>query len=128
MGECMSAPPVTRLLLRARDAGITVRVDRGDLVVWPTRALTPELREELLRHKPDLLKALTWRESDAHALLQDAIAYLSEFYVGGLDAHEDAVNDAFHERDMFALRIAVREWVQARVAAYKARERDRGAA
>ena len=124
----MNGSPVTRLLLKARDAGLRLEVEDDTLVVSPADKLTLELREELLRHKPELLKALAWRESDAHKLLKDAMAYLSEFYVDGLDAHEDAVNEAFYERDMFALRVAVREWVQARVAMFRTQGRDRGAA
>lgn len=77
-----------------------------------------------------------WRESDAHVLLQDAAAYLAEFYVTAgrpgvdvddLDPFEDAIDYAMGRCDMFALRIAVREWVRAGVGLFKAK-RDRGAA
>lgn len=135
----MKAANLTRLLIRARDAGLTVQVDKvdnGDLFVWPVRALTPELRAELLRYKPELLKLLTWSESTAHTLLKDAAAYLNEFYLEagpecdlvGLDPHEAAIDAAMMESDMFALRCAVREWVRAGVAMFRSKERDRGAA
>ncbi len=115
---------LTPLLVRARDAGLTVRVDAGDLVVTPRAMLTPEIRAELLQHKPELVEALTWSESVAHTLLKDAMAYLAEFFIKSgsqagclvaLDRHEDAIDAAVAEEDMFALRVAVREWVQAGV-------------
>ncbi len=124
----MSAAKLTRLLVRVRDAGLTVQVDDGDLVVWPSRALTPGLQAELLEHKPELLELLTWSESKAHALLKDALAYLAEFDIEGLDTYEDAVNEAFAARDMFSLRLAVRGWVRAGVAMFREMERARGAA
>lgn len=111
----MSGANLTPLLVRVREAGLTLRADRGNLIYRPKDKLTPELREQLLRHKPDLLELLTWRESTAHALLKDAMSYLAEFYVAGsdlaaLDPHEERIDAAFHDRDMFALRVAVREW------------------
>lgn len=125
----MKAANLTPLLIRVRDAGLSVLVDAGDLEVWPVRALTPELKAELLRNKAELVELLTWSESKAHALLRDALAYLSEFdIVEGLEAHEDAVNEAFAARDMFVLRIAVREWAQAGRAMFAGTQVDRGAA
>lgn len=135
----MSGANLTSLLLRVRDAGMTLRVreETGGLVYSPADRLTGELREELVSHKPELLELLAWRESVAHELLQDAMAYLAEFYIEagspecelvGLDAYEDAVNEAFAARDMFRLRVAVREWVEAGLVAFRAKDRDRGAA
>jgi hypothetical protein len=136
----MRAASLTPLLLRARDAGLTLAADRGDLVITPRSALTPEIRAELLANKAELLDLLTWSEPVADALLKDAAAYLAEFFfeartpdchLAGLDAYEVAIDEAFYEQDMFALRIAVRAWVQAGVGMFRAnskQDRDRGAA
>ncbi len=58
----MSGANLTPLLIRLRDAGLIVEVEGDALAVWPVRALTPELRAELLEHKPELLELLTWSE------------------------------------------------------------------
>ena len=124
-----AATNLTPLLVRAHGAGLRLRAETGDLVAFPKALLTPELRSELLTHKPELLEALAWDEATADALLKDALAYLNEFYVKGgkpdfdleaLHNPEDRINEAFANRDMFALLIAVREWVQAVLAAFEA--------
>ncbi len=124
----MRAASLTPLLLRVRDAGLAVRVDGDDLVVTPRFKLTPEIRADLLRHKPELVELLAWNEKVADDLLKDAFAYLKEFFIEDPETHMDAVNEAFDKRDMFGLRIAVREWVSVRVAMFRATERDRGTA
>lgn len=128
----MSAASLTPLLVRARDAGLTVRADAGDLEVSPAAKLTPEIRAELLRHKPELVELLTWSESAAEDLLKNGLAYATEFAVdqdlGAHQDHQDAVNEAYYAQDMFALRVAVREWARACVAAFRAQQRDRGTA
>jgi hypothetical protein len=43
---------------RLRDAGLLVRPDGGDLVIWPASRLTPELVALARAHKPDLLALL----------------------------------------------------------------------
>jgi hypothetical protein len=74
-----------------------------------------------------LVEQLRWSESAAHALLKNAMAFLAEFHLkaGSLDctladlhAPEDRINEAFVERDMFALRIVVREWVEAELSSF----------
>ena len=124
---------LTPLLVRASEAGLRLRADAGDLVAVPRSQLTPKLRSELLAHKPELLEALAWNEAAADALLKDALAYLNEFYVKGgkpdfdlaaLHDPEDRINEAFANRDMFALRITVREWVQAGLAAFEAEGKE----
>lgn len=124
----MAAASLTPLLIRARDAGLSLGVEDGYVVVSPSARITPELRAEFLRHKPELVELLTWSEPVADALLADAFAYLSEFFTDDPEAQVDAVNEAFASRDMFRLRCAVREWVSARVTMYRAKERDRGTA
>jgi hypothetical protein len=46
------------LLVRLANAGLSVRIDGGDLVVKPVDKLTAELRSELLAAKPSLLATL----------------------------------------------------------------------
>lgn len=129
---------LTPLLIRVRDSGLSLRVreETGGLVYSPCSALIPELREELVAHKPELLEILTWRESTAHDLLKNAAAYLAEFYVDrrspdcdlmDLDSHEEAIDAAIAGQDMFALRVAVREWVLVALAAFKATDCAKGA-
>lgn len=133
----MSGVSVAPLLLQVRDAGLRLEVEGDALAVSPSDKLTSELREQLLRHKPELLKALTWRESEAHKLLKDATAHLAEFFIGtGLqtgdlmvpDPFEDRIDAAMVARDMFGLRIAVREWVEAGRREFDSKQTRRGTA
>ncbi|MDP6437839.1 MAG: condensation domain-containing protein, partial [Gammaproteobacteria bacterium] len=49
------------LIARLRDAGIRIRAVDGELELdAPRNALTEELRAELVRHKPNLLRLLSW--------------------------------------------------------------------
>ena len=49
------------LIARLRDSGIRIRAVNGDLELdAPRDALTDELRTELVRHKPNLLRLLSW--------------------------------------------------------------------
>jgi hypothetical protein len=133
----MRATNVTPVLLRARDAGLTVRVDGDALEVGPRSRLTPEIEAELLANKAALIEALAWTEEAADALLADATAYLNEFYVKAdkpdlaltdLDELEARVDVAYAEDDMFALRIAVRAWVRAGVDLFGMQQAKKGAA
>ncbi len=115
----MRGKNLTPLLVRVRDTGLTLRVAVGDLIVWPEARLTPALRAELVKHKPALVELLVWSETEAHKLIKDTLAYLAEFYLeagspecelSAMHAPEDRIDEAFVAEDMFALRIAVREW------------------
>jgi TubC N-terminal docking domain len=128
---------LTPLLIRVRGSGVTLAVEGDALAVSPRGALTPELRAELVRHKPELLELLAWRERYAYALIKDALAYLAEFYLeaGSPDcdlsamlAPEEEINEAFASRDMHLLRVAVRGWVEAGLGAFREMEGARGAA
>lgn len=123
---------LTPLLVRARNAGLSLRVKNGYLVVQPKELLTPELRVELAYHKPELLKLLVWDEKRAYALLEDAHAYIAASYTRArppdyaldvLDSHEEKIDEAFAQEDMSALRIAVREWVEAALRTFEAARR-----
>lgn len=51
------------------DAGITVRADGADLVLKPASAITPEVRETVVAHKPELLDFLHEAHATTEALL-----------------------------------------------------------
>jgi hypothetical protein len=133
----MRATNVIPVLLRARDAGLTVRVDGDSLEVGPRSRLTPEIEAELLANKAVLIEALVWTEQAADALLDDATAYLNEVYVKAdkpdcdltaLDELEVHVDLAYAEDNMFALRVAVRAWVRAGVYLFGTQQAKKGAA
>lgn len=56
------SPTISELLDRLRGEGITVEVRSGRLAVMPKGALTPDLREELRQHKPELVAQLAKRD------------------------------------------------------------------
>jgi hypothetical protein len=133
----LKCPNLTPLLIRARERGLRLTVDGQDLVYTPRWNMTPEVQAELLKHKPVLVDLLTWRESEAHKLVKDALSYLAEFYhkasspdchLGAMLDPEDLINEAFGARDMHLLRVAVRQWVEVGLEAFQGADRDRGAA
>ncbi|PLS86694.1 MAG: hypothetical protein CYG60_05905 [Actinobacteria bacterium] len=113
---------MNRLLVRARSADLTLEAKGGSVLVTPKTNLSPEMRDELRRVKGELSAYLRWDEEGAYALWKDALSYLAPFYreAGSPDfdleaLHEpwDRVEDAFACEDMFALRLAVHDWVLA---------------
>ncbi|MDP9480203.1 MAG: hypothetical protein M3R38_31835 [Actinomycetota bacterium] len=131
----MTAANLTPLLVRARDAGLTLRAEDGYIVATPKARLEPELREEIVRHKAGLLEALVWDEDAAYDLARKALSFLNDshqragapddFSLEPLDGPERRINAACEERDMFVLRIAYREWVQAGLEGVKRAQRAR---
>ncbi len=128
---------LTPLLVRARDAGLSLRAEDGCIVATPKALLAPELRCELARHKAELLAVLAWDEDAAYDLARKALAYLNEshqragapdFSLEPLDEPERRINAACEERDMFAYRIATREFVQAGLRGIERAKRARGEA
>lgn len=128
----MTGENLTPRLVRVRDAGLSLRVEEGCIVVRPKEKLTPELRAELSLHKPELLELLAWDEDSAYKLIKDAWAYIAEFHLKTgapdfapevLDGPEDALEAAYRRQDMFALRIAVRVMAQAAVAEFRSASR-----
>jgi tubulysin polyketide synthase-like protein len=124
---------LTPLLIRTRDAGLRLRTENGYVVVRPKDLLTSELRVELTRHKTKLLELLAWDEERAFALVQEALRYIAErhrstgapdFALYVLDGPEEKINEAYTREDMFALRIAVREWVEAALGEFEATNKD----
>jgi hypothetical protein len=99
----------------------------------PKSVLTPELKLDLERHKSELLDYLKWDSELAYRLLKDALDDLAKDYVRAgkpdytLDAwnHSEAIDEAFKAEDMFALRIAIWEWVEEVLQAFEA-AKDRG--
>jgi len=123
------------------DAGLTLRAEDGYVVATPKGRLTPELRDEIARHKAELLEALRWDEAAAIALLRAAAVYLNGPLQIALehleetdrravysDLPEDHLVEAFEARDMFWYRISVRLWVQKAKATLREAERARGLA
>jgi hypothetical protein len=124
----MRAANLTPLLVRARDAGLSLRAEGGFIVATPKARLEPELRDEMARRKAELLVELTWDEGAAVALLEGAAEFLEapcrraglregvpwRVQQDLLEALPDGnrLVEAHVARDMGAYRIAVREWVQ----------------
>lgn len=127
----MSGANLTPLLVRVKDAGLTLRADRGNLIYRPKDKLTPELRAELLAHKPELLELLQWNEDVAFALIGDALAYVAQRYRGedtdALDEPGERIDDAFGVEDMHALRVAVRHYVGTAVRLFRSSHEGRAA-
>ncbi len=123
----MTAANLTPLLVRARDAGLSLRAEDGYIVASPKARLTPGIGAEIARRKAELLAVLRWDEEAAVALIKAAAEYLDDAYLraGSPDLPEDPFLDAHAARDMFAYRIAVREWVQGTRAALRDIERTR---
>ncbi len=118
----MTAANLTPLLIRARDAGLSLRADDACIVASPRALLAPELRDEIVSRKAELLVELTWDEDAAYDLARKALAYLNEYHqragapdfsLEPLDEPERRIDAACEDRDMFASRIATREWVLA---------------
>ncbi len=121
----MSGATLTPLLLRARDAGLTLRAESGFIVATPKARLAPELRAEIGRHKAELLGVLAWDEEAAYDLARRAFMHLNrahqragkpDFSLEPLDEPERRIDDACAERDMPAYRIATHQWVRAGLA------------
>ncbi len=119
----MTAANLTPLLVRARDAGLSLRVGGGYVVASPRALLTPEIGAEIARRKAGLLVELTWDEDAAYDLARRALTYLNEYHqragapddfsLAPLDEPERRIDAACEERDMFSYRVATREWVLA---------------
>ena len=117
------------LLVRAHNAGLVLRADSGYIVARPKSRLTPELRSSLQEHKAEIIGLLQWDEQNTQVLLSAAMAYLNETYIQGgspdfdveaLNDYKDRIEESYALGDMFALRIAVREWVDATIEAFDA--------
>ncbi|MDP9479071.1 MAG: hypothetical protein M3R38_25895 [Actinomycetota bacterium] len=118
----MRAANLTPLLVRARDAGLSLRAEDGYILASPKARLTPEIGAEIARRKAGLLVELTWDEDAAYDLARRALTYLNEYHqragapdfsLAPLDEPERRIDAACEERDMFSYRVATREWVLA---------------
>ena len=124
----MKSPYLTELLVRAQAAGLMLQAKEDSILVTPKSRLSLELRAELREHKAELSRYLRWDEAEAYALVKDTLAYLAKFYLeaGSPDADivslqefKDRLDDAYTREDMFALRVAVREWIEAALGAFE---------
>ena len=60
-----------QLIARLREQGIRITAVDGELELdAPAGALTPELREELIRSKPELLRLLSWSRRSGRSATQ----------------------------------------------------------
>ena len=123
------ATNLTPLLVRAHDAGLVLKEYSGYIEARPKSRLTPELRSSLQEHKAVIIGLLQWDEQNAQVLLSAAMAYLNEVYSQGgspdfdveaLNDYENRIEESYAREDMFALRIAVRKWVEASMEAFDA--------
>jgi hypothetical protein len=102
----------TAIILAARALGVRLSVTRDDRIEYrPRSAMTVELLEEIRANREALL---------FDVLLSDALRYaLVKHHVEGadpgsvLDAHEDAITDAYLARDWPLFRSAIRAFVRA---------------
>ncbi len=128
----MSGAGFIQTLKHARDAGIVITAEHGELTVRPASRLTPGLQLALRSLVPELIDLLTWREDEAAAVVLDARAQLAEFYDFGdpgsklkhLDFIRQAVDDALERRDMYALRLCAHEWARGGRRLYMAGQRS----
>ena len=113
---------LNKLLVRVRSAGLALEPKDGSVLVTPRAKITQEMREDLRRVKVELSVHLEWDGEGAYALWKDALSYLAPFYresgspafdFEALHEPHDRIEDAFTREDMFALRLAVRDWVLA---------------
>ncbi len=119
---------LNKLLVRARSAELTLKAKGDSVLVTPKSKMSPEMRDDLRRVKAELSAYLRWDEEKAFALWKDALSCLAPAYLEAgspdfdlevLREPWDRVDDAFARGDMFALRIAVRDWLQAGLRAFE---------
>jgi len=108
------------LLVELHHKGIHLRVaPNGELgYEGPEDLVTEEVVTNLRNHKAELRTLLEWDEEQAYALIQQALRYLGKYYVknpdlSALNPWEDRVNESYAQRDMGALRVAIRGFVRA---------------
>jgi hypothetical protein len=117
------------LLVELHHAGIYLQVTSDEELEYegPEELMTTEVLRKLREHKAELLKLLEWNDEVADALFQEALASLAKHYVKGsdlsvLDPWDGRINEAYDLEDMGALRLALRGYVQAGLAAFGEKE------
>jgi hypothetical protein len=105
----------TRIMRAAKDLGVDLSLDGGNVLARPSGRLTPELRDAVRENKALLVKDL---------LMRDALLYLGERYVEGADLSgqdewEDRINGAYPDGDQEEFRAAVRGYVKAGLRAFR---------
>jgi hypothetical protein len=76
------------LLLKLRRLGLAVSPAGENIALAPKTLLTPQLREELLEHKPEVLSLLR-REVEIKRTLGDVLASLRPYLTPSLAVLED---------------------------------------
>lgn len=99
----------TWALLTARELGVELSLNGGNIRAHPASRITPELRTAVRENKQTLIKDL---------LMRDALRFLNEHYIEGanlcvLDLPEDRMNEAYHTAPLGEFRATVREYVRA---------------
>jgi hypothetical protein len=64
--------PLTSLLSRLADQGLRMELRDEQIAVTPKNRLTPELRDEILQHRPDVLELLRLHGSSLLPLFRNA--------------------------------------------------------
>jgi hypothetical protein len=107
------------LLVELHNSGIYLRAVSDEELEYegPETLLTDEVMAGLKKHKAELLGLLKWDEERAHALIKEALGHLAKRHVQGSDLSvlgpwEDQMNEAYSTKDMAALQVAVRGFVQ----------------
>jgi len=105
------------LLNHLRHEGYTLRTDGEKVYLGPRERVTPEVCDQVLAVKPDLLQLLAdeWNGEKALELLAATMRRLGPqcppdippALLGHLDVADSMVQDAFDIRDMKALRHAL---------------------
>jgi hypothetical protein len=99
------------VLTRLAAAGVRLSPDGQSLRYWSPQPLPPELREDIIRHKSELLEYFgIWNGKRAHMLAAEADALVESLGVPGTDPEIAAAADrcvaAGTRQDMAALRAA----------------------
>lgn len=99
----------TWVMFEARNLGVDLSLEGGNIAVRPASRITPEFREAIRKNKELLIKDL---------LLRDALRYMARHYVEDADlsvlhSHEDRISDAYHTASLKEYRAVIREYVKA---------------
>lgn len=127
----MSNAGFLHTLIQARDAGVGLWAEDGELIVTHESMVPVGLEIAIDSLRPGLIEILTWDRGIAEGIVLDGLAQLEEFYVlsdqpetlgqklDALQAPNAQISAAFAACDMHGLRVTVFMWVQAGRNAYE---------